>query len=39
MSLIKIPPKSLPWLLLIFGALGIAGLGGLMSQNHVWPFR
>jgi hypothetical protein len=38
MSLVKVPPKSLPWLLVIFGAAGIFGLVGLMTQNHIWPF-
>ena len=39
MAVTKVPPKSLPWLLVIFGVLGLAGLVGLMTDNHVWPFN
>jgi hypothetical protein len=39
MAIGKVPPKSVPWLLVIFGVLGLAGLVGLMTDNHVWPFN
>jgi hypothetical protein len=39
MALTKVPPKSLPWLLVIFGILGAFGLVGLLTQNHIWPFN
>jgi len=39
MALTKVPPKSLPWLLVIFGVLGAFGLVGLLTQNHIWPFN
>jgi hypothetical protein len=39
MALTKVPPKSLPWLLVIFGVLGLFGLVGLLTQNHLWPFN
>jgi hypothetical protein len=39
MAVTKVPPKSVPWLLVIFGVLGFAGLVGLMTDNHVWPFN
>jgi hypothetical protein len=39
MAVTKVPPKSLPWLLVIFGILGLAGLVGLMSDNNIWPFN
>jgi hypothetical protein len=39
MAVTKVPPKSLPWLLVIFGVLGLAGLVGLMSDNNIWPFN
>jgi len=38
-SLVKVPPKSLPWLLVIFGVLGLFGLVGILTQNHIWPFN
>jgi hypothetical protein len=39
MALVKVPPKSLPWLLVIFGVLGLFGLVGILTQNHIWPFN
>lgn len=39
MALFKVPPKALLWLLVIFGILGAAGLVGLLTQNHIWPFN
>ena len=39
MAVTKVPPKSVPWLLVIFGILGLAGLVGLMTDNHIWPFN
>jgi hypothetical protein len=38
MAVTKVPAKSVPWLLVIFGILGLAGLVGLMTDNHIWPF-
>jgi hypothetical protein len=39
MALVKIPPRLLPWLLVIFGILGCAGLVGILTQNNIWPFK
>ena len=39
MALIKVPEKALPWLLLLFGVLALVGLVGLMTDNHIWPFK
>ena len=39
MAITKVPPKSVPWLLVLFGVLGLAGLVGLMTDNHIWPFK
>ena len=39
MALLKVPKKLAPWLLVIFGILGFAGLVGLMTDNHIWPFK
>jgi hypothetical protein len=39
MALGKVPSKSVPWLLVLFGILGFAGLVGLMTDNHIWPFN
>ncbi len=39
MAITKVPPKSVPWLLVLFGILGLAGLVGLMTDNHIWPFN
>lgn len=39
MAVTKVPPKSVPWLLVLFGILGLAGLVGLMTDNHIWPFK
>ena len=39
MALTKVPTKSVPWLLVLFGILGLAGLVGLMTDNHIWPFN
>ena len=39
MAIAKVPSKSVPWLLLLFGVLGFAGLVGLMTDNHIWPFN
>ena len=38
MAVTKVPPKMMPWLLLIFGVLAFGGLVGLMTDNHIWPF-
>jgi hypothetical protein len=39
MALTKVPSKWLPLLVTIFAVLGLAGLVGLLTQNHVWPFK
>ena len=39
MAITKVPPKALPWLLVVFGVLGMFGLFGLLTQNHIWPFN
>jgi hypothetical protein len=39
MAVTKVPAKSVPWLLVVFGVLGFAGLIGLMTDNHIWPFN
>ncbi len=39
MGITKVPTKSVPWLLVLFGVLGLAGLVGLMTDNHIWPFN
>ncbi len=35
----KVPSKTVPWLLVILGSLGLFGLVGLMTQYHIWPFN
>jgi hypothetical protein len=39
MVIAKVPPKWVPWLVTIFCVLGLAGLVGLLTQNHIWPFK
>jgi len=38
-ALTKVPTKAVPWLMVIFGILGMFGLVGLLTQNHIWPFN
>ncbi|HSY41178.1 MAG TPA: hypothetical protein VLA79_16680 [Polyangia bacterium] len=39
MAITKVPSKFVPWLLVLFGVLGLAGLVGLMTDHHIWPFN
>ncbi len=34
----KVPTKFVPWVVVILGILAFAGLIGLMTDNHIWPF-
>jgi hypothetical protein len=39
MPLVKVPTKVLPWVVVLLGIAALAGLVGIMTDNHVWPFK
>jgi hypothetical protein len=39
MGVIKVPSKALGWVVVVLCIAGLAGLVGLMTDNHIWPFK
>ena len=39
MAATKVPTKFVPWVVMILSILAFAGLVGLMTDNHIWPFN
>ena len=39
MAATKVPTKFLPWVVVVLSILAFGGLVGLMTDNHIWPFR
>ena len=39
MAATKVPTKFVPWVVVIISILAFAGLVGLMTDNHIWPFK
>ncbi|HEX2815504.1 MAG TPA: hypothetical protein VHN39_03860 [Phenylobacterium sp.] len=39
MPVVKLPSKVLPWVVIVLCIAALAGLVGIMTDNHIWPFN